>query len=498
MSNWAGLGMNLAIGFFMAPYTVHKLGDAQYGVWALVMQLTGYMGVFDVGLRSALVRFVSRATARENKEELNEVLTTTLLAFGVMGVVALVLGSAIAMFALPFLKVPAEFEAATRVAIILATITLAIGFPMGMFQAVLAGASRWDLSNGVGVITLILRTIAVIVLLESGYGLVALAVVHLVTSVLGWSLGVYFARRILDFRLSLKRASRKVLGPILDHSSNSLFISLANRINYQIDTVVISFFLPVHFVTIYVIGYELVRYFRELLNGAAQVMAPVVTGLDAQGRSEELANLILRGGKYVCFLAFFGVTTLIFVGPQFIGVWMGQQYIASSGPVLQLIALSVFASATAHVPSHTLYGLGKHRMNVWCTALEAVINITVSLVLIKRLGIYGVAVGTLVAAVIVRGFVFPAVFLKILQISWRDYLLRSVLPPLASAGILAVALAGLVRVARLDSYPTIIGAVAGSGLLFGGTVWLIGLDHQERARAREIFRRTTARFLAAK
>lgn len=492
-SNWVGLGLNLAVGFFMAPYTVHKLGETQYGIWALVLQLTGYMGVFDVGLRSALVRFISRARTLADEDELNSVLSSTMLFNCMLALLALIVGFGLSVFALTFLKIPAELHAVTRTAIILATITLAVGFPMGMFQAVLAGASRWDLSNGVGIITLVLRTIAVIVLLEKGYGLVALAAAHLLTSLLGWSVGVVLAHRVLGFRLRLASIRRQVIGPILSHSSNSLLISVANRINYQIDSVVISLFLPVHFVTIYVIGFELVRYFRELLNGASQVIAPVVTGLDTQGRADELRGVVLNGGKYILLLAYFGATTLLFVGPYFIGVWMGAGYIESSGPVLQIIALSVFASATAHIPSQSLYGLGKHRVNVWCTAVEAVINLSVSLTLIRYFGIYGVAAGTLVSVFIVRGFIFPAGFLKIFGIGWRDYVSKSLLRPALNALFLAAVLAGFVRVVRLDSYPAIIATVLGCAVIFAATTWVTALDAGERARARRFLQHSTAR-----
>ena len=62
-SNWFGLTANLLIAFFLSPFVVHRLGDAAYGIWALVLQLTGYMGVADVSLRSALVLFASRLRA---------------------------------------------------------------------------------------------------------------------------------------------------------------------------------------------------------------------------------------------------------------------------------------------------------------------------------------------------------------------------------------------------------------------------------------------------
>ena len=36
LSNWMALGVSTAIGFFLAPYIVHRLGNVAYGVWVLV------------------------------------------------------------------------------------------------------------------------------------------------------------------------------------------------------------------------------------------------------------------------------------------------------------------------------------------------------------------------------------------------------------------------------------------------------------------------------
>ncbi|MEO5935992.1 MAG: oligosaccharide flippase family protein [Terriglobales bacterium] len=488
-SNWAGLGVNLAVAFLMAPYTVHKLGTVQYGIWALVLQLTGYMGVFDVGIRSALVRFVARSVASDDESTLSQTLSTTFVLYCGLAGAVLGIGAVLLTFGFPLLQIPAEYAEASRITFILGTITLALGFPFGMFQAALAGASRWDLNNGVAIIVLLVRTAIVLYLLYAGYGVVALAVTHLVTSILGWSAGAFLAKRTLRFSIHLRSATRRMLAPILDHSWNSMLISVANRINYQVDTIVIGIFLPIQYVTIYVIGFELVRYFRELLNSAAQVMAPIVGGLDARGQGGDIRNLVLRGGKFATLFGYFGATLMIFIGPQFIGVWMGREYIETSGLVLQIMAFSLFGSATAHMPSHSLFGLGKHRVNVWCTAVEAVINLSVSLFLVRRVGIYGVAAGTLVASFLVRGIIFPAAFLSIFGIPARDYLSKLLLPAVAPTVTLAGALYFALRWLTVDSYPELVGMVIYGTAVFGAMTWWLALEPAERQRFRQLARK---------
>jgi O-antigen/teichoic acid export membrane protein len=56
--------MALAISFFMMPFLVRNLGDRMYGIWTLVGSVLGYYGLIDIGLSSAVVRFISRAVRK--------------------------------------------------------------------------------------------------------------------------------------------------------------------------------------------------------------------------------------------------------------------------------------------------------------------------------------------------------------------------------------------------------------------------------------------------
>src|SRR5260370_7641972 len=65
-SNWTALAINFGVAFVLSPFVVHHLGVVAYGVWTLVVATTSYMGLLDLGLRGAVIRFVSRHHALVN------------------------------------------------------------------------------------------------------------------------------------------------------------------------------------------------------------------------------------------------------------------------------------------------------------------------------------------------------------------------------------------------------------------------------------------------
>ena len=75
------LFVNIAIGIFLMPFTMHHLGKAQYGLWMLAASMTAYLQLLDLGYGNGLVRQVTQADARGDEEEMNVILSTFLVVY---------------------------------------------------------------------------------------------------------------------------------------------------------------------------------------------------------------------------------------------------------------------------------------------------------------------------------------------------------------------------------------------------------------------------------
>ncbi|HEV2990940.1 MAG TPA: oligosaccharide flippase family protein, partial [Candidatus Angelobacter sp.] len=60
ISNWGSYVIAMGVNFFLSPYVVNHLGNVTYGVWTLLLSLTGYLGLLDLGVRGAVTRYVAR------------------------------------------------------------------------------------------------------------------------------------------------------------------------------------------------------------------------------------------------------------------------------------------------------------------------------------------------------------------------------------------------------------------------------------------------------
>jgi O-antigen/teichoic acid export membrane protein len=482
VSNWSSLTLNVLVAFWMTPFVVHHLGDTSYGIWALVLQLTGYMGVVDVGLRSALVRFVSRFQAQGDQEALDRLLNSTFTVYAMMAPLCFVVAGLVARFGLPHMHIPAQMLGVARLTVFIAAGCIACDFIFATSHASLAGFSRWDLINSVWIPVLLVRTALSVVFLEMGFGLVTLAIIQFGVTLGGYSVELFILRHLLPkYRFKWTAPHMVHMRPIMEHGWYSFLLSFANRINYQVDSVVIAVFLPIEQVTYYVIGLRLVEYLRDVLNSTTMIFAPMVSSFEAVGETHRVANTLIRGTKYSLFVAFLGAGGLLGLGPDFIRLWMGPKFGDLSGMVVIIMAIGVIGSCTQFASGQVLFGLSKHRLNVNWTFVESILNLGLSLGLVHRYGILGVAAGTAIANIIIRGWLYPRAFLAALDVPGKTYLAHGVLPAVTPAMCFLGGVALYRHFLPIQSYPGLVLGVFSGLIPFAVALWFFGLDAQDRS-----------------
>ncbi len=90
-ANWAALAVYSVVGFFLAPFVLHRLGEEQYGLYYLVFSFLGYYSVLDLGMESSTEKYVASYYATGDEEGLNCLIALVVVALVCVG--AMYLGS---------------------------------------------------------------------------------------------------------------------------------------------------------------------------------------------------------------------------------------------------------------------------------------------------------------------------------------------------------------------------------------------------------------------
>src|SRR5665811_1065715 len=136
-SSWFSLGINIIIGLFLSPFILHRLGDAAFGIWVLIFSITGYYGIFDLGIRSSVIRYISKLTAVEDREGLAKFFNTSLATYTAIGLAATAVTLIGSHFVGSMFQIPAEFLPTARWLFLIVGLSVALGFPLGIFAGIL-------------------------------------------------------------------------------------------------------------------------------------------------------------------------------------------------------------------------------------------------------------------------------------------------------------------------------------------------------------------------
>jgi O-antigen/teichoic acid export membrane protein len=406
--NWIAMVVGMIVPFFLTPVVIRHLGTVAYGVWILAVSTVAYLGLLDLGLRSAVIRYVSKADAQGQEAEAQDAIGAALWFRILIAFAAVALSFVLALVFPHLFKVPGGLERPAQITVLMCAFAVAVTLVSGVFGAVLGAIHRFDVLSWVTVTQTAIKAIGVIVILRSGRGLIALAswefAVTLLAGIVTWIAAV---KIYPTCRVRLGRPDIKTLKKIWSYSFTTFIIVIAVQVVFNTDNIVVGAFISVGAVAFYSIGGSLVAYSRQVVSSVATTFIPMASNLEAAGKSEELQRLLLKGTQATLGLALPVSLVLLFRGKTFIGLWMGAKFSEEAGTVLQILMISQFFGVANTTAGQIAFGIEKHKSVAKWAVAEATLNLSLSILLAKTIGLYGVAWGTSIATTIIHLLFWP-------------------------------------------------------------------------------------------
>ena len=478
--NWVSMAANMVVPFFLMPFVVRHLGPVGYGVWILAVSTVSYLNLLDLGLRSAIIRFVSKSTIEGNHDEAQKAIGAALWFRLMIAAGVACISIALALLFPHLFKVPYELQRASQITVLVCALGVAVTMLSGVFGGVLSAVNRFDITSAITVVQTLGRAVGYVLILRSplighseSKSLIALAYWELTIIVIAGVLTWFGAMKIYPpCRIRIKRPDVETLKMIWSYSFKTFVISIAVQIVFYTDNVVVGAFLSVGVVTLYTIAGSLAMYSGQVSAAMGTTFIPMASGMDATGQTKSLQRLLLRGSQAALGLMLPIGVTLLLRGKTFIGLWMGPQYSHTSGTILQILLISQFFTIANSTAGQIAYGVDKHKSVAKSAAIEAVFNLSLSLILVKTIGIYGVAWGTAISMSVVHLIFWPRYVKRELGIPIRTYLWEAWIKVTLCAVPFAVASVLVDRYLHVSSQVIFFGLHVNPLIIFFGQVLL--------------------------
>jgi O-antigen/teichoic acid export membrane protein len=388
-----GLILELGFRLFGKVFVARMLGQVDFGTVALAMTLTGVTAsIMTVGMNSGVARYIPRG---EGEKHHRGVLVS---GFGIAIPLSVALGAAVFALAEPFAgffdasAAASAFRAAGVAIPFAVTVKMAIGAmrgekltrPVVILKSVVVPAGRF--ACFVGAVLLGARAVGVTWAYALSFGLAAL-------------LGVYYLYRYTP--LFGRTSPEWMHGELLSYSVPVMVRNVMTMVLVHIDTFLVGAIATVAAVGVYNAVYPLAALVTLAHKATNFLYLPLVSELDAEEDTAEIRTVYRTVAKWL-FLATVPVFVAVAVFPNaVITLTYGPEYVEGAR-ALTVLSVGFFVHTVVGVNGGTLEAIGETRFVMVASAVTAVLNVALNLLLIPDYSLLGAAVATSVCYVVLN------------------------------------------------------------------------------------------------
>ena len=495
-TNWMWFTLVLASGLIVPRLIGQHQGKVMLGVWDLGWSLGFYVGLFSLGLTSAVTRYVAQHRTLGDWEGFNRIVNTGLLMMSIGSAVGIMCSVGFAALT-PWLiqDAPPETVHAARQMVLLLSFGAALQLPGTVFGGVITGHERYDLHNLIRGTFDALVLAAMILLLVTGHSLVTLAWVVLLAEIPNFCTRLWMAHRLSPhLRLASTFLDWGTARDMVVFSGKAVLQWAANSTLYQLNGILVSVFMGPATLAVYsrqrVLVFQAVRFIRQY----ASVFAPSSSALNATGDMPALRRLMLNSSRYGMYFTLPIMLLLMIMGGPLVDLWMKPGYAAPA--ILAIMAIGHLLAVPQYGVYTILMGMGRHGLPAVFDSVGAAISVVLALLLmgVADAGMVGGALAMAIPVAFMGGIVVPAYACRIMKLGPVEYLRNAMLGPVLANIPFAVCLLTVRLALPRDPYHALLlGSAAGAALnLLIYWKWALPPEIRQKLLERLGFRKTSS------
>jgi O-antigen/teichoic acid export membrane protein len=458
---------NIAISFLLTPLLIHYLGTAQFGLLVLVWSVTGLLGITNLGVGEATLRYVSHHLANADMRGVNRVFGSTLSFYLVVCLLVIAALFPVTSFIVGLINIPPEARSEAGWLLRVAALLFSFALISSAFRSIPMAMHRYDITSKVGFAQGTVRTAGFAGVVLMGNGALQVLLWDLATVIMFLVIDVGIARKVLPGLRILPRLSTAGLREILGYSTYTFVTHVFLSAYRESGKLILG----------HQFGPSAVAYLGTPDSIAYRIYMVLVSGIEtlmprfSATRDRVVAKaLVFNGTQTALSVAAIVLVPLACLMPDLIRLWINAEFARESGTVGRLLALSFIGPAGFAVIATYYRGIGKPGFVSAVLAGVGVVVVAASLVWAPTYGPVGVAYAYLLGFVAwITGLAWG--WFKLFEEKALSQLMRAAGVPLVIA---ALAFAVQSHVKGLVGEVDWLGLIVLGGVFSASTAVLVG------------------------
>lgn len=435
--SYLGLFITIIIALVYTPIMIRLLGQAEYGLYALVGSFAAYFSIMDMGLGNAVVRYVSKNRAAGDKESEAKLNGMFMIMFSVIGLLVVAVGL------LLFYRVESIFGASltvlelekAEIMILILIFNFAVSFPLAVFGAIMQAYEKFVVVKTVSIARSVLVPLITLPFLFMGFGSVAMIVVMTVVNVSLHLFNVVYSFKKLDISFHFGKMDTGLLKEILGYSFFVFLGVIVDQIYWNTDQFILGVIAGTIPVAVYAIAMQFITLYIRFSTSISGLFLPKVSMMIANNASnDKLTDLMIRFGRVQFIVIALILSGFILFGQPFINLWAGLNY-SEAYIIVVVIMVPLSIPLIQNLGISILYAKNLQKFRSVNLIFIALLNVAITIPLVQNFGGLGAAIATAASLSIGNILIMNLYYhFKIgidIPLFWKNILLMSI-PVIAS------------------------------------------------------------------
>jgi O-antigen/teichoic acid export membrane protein len=389
--NFTGYIYPLALTIVVTPILVHRVGTKDYGVFALATSLVGFLGLLDFGMGTAAIKYGAHYLARESDRELDFILGSNLVFFGVIGGIGFAIACCFAGFGVQHIVAHSQIGVA-QFAFVGAGIAFWISMLANVWSSIPQIVQRYGVVAFVSFATSTVGAILSVGSVLAGLGLRGLIIATVAQPIISLTLFGLAKPRLLPRARIRPRAPLAMLRKMFSFSGYAFATKMSITTLSILGRFVLGGYRGTTAVTYYTVPSSIAqRLIHGPVSQLTAVLLPASSDLHARGDKAALRVLYTRATRLIILVVLSIVTPAMILSRRLLELWLGSAFAARSAVPFQLLLVAYLILALSAIPYYITFGIGRPRVAALFCGLATGINIALIFLLVPRYGVVGAA-----------------------------------------------------------------------------------------------------------
>lgn len=391
------------VSFILTPLMILIWGDASYGIYKIILSLMAYFMLIDSGIKNTVIRFVSEYRASNDRKNERRYIATI---FSYYVIASIVLG--LIVFVL-YHALPAIYSASltsSEIQLMQHSLPWLLLYTIGTlffncFAALLRGHNMQISVQAINIIRSCLRFAILYLMLRKKYSVEQVIAADALITLLFATVVLFIIFIPMKLPPLFNGISKNFIKHIVNFTSIMLVYTISTSLFWSVGNFLVGIMTSSVLAAVYATSITLTNMFQSLSSTVSQVLVPdIMVKSFSTDSMEDMNKMMVRVGKIKMPIMLLIVLGFGLFGNEFVHLWVGEGY-TGTYVIAFITMIPLMLGLLQDVPNNYILAKNKHKTMALISLVSSILNIALSVVLIKFIGIYGAALGTLIAYTIV-------------------------------------------------------------------------------------------------